>query len=108
MIGAIILLVLLTGGCISIDTELQVPDQTVKPTLTGEDCVSIVLGIGVGTVRMSEAMKHGKQYGEQETPYGPERITTAEAPIRRIHSVMLRDDAGFGFGSRCIQIKGEP
>ena len=35
MIVALILLVLLTSGCIMIDTDLQLPDETVKPMVTG-------------------------------------------------------------------------
>lgn len=62
----LIVLILLTGGCISIGAELQVPDQTVKPTLTGEDCVSIVFGFGFGTARMSEAMQ--APHAEEEQP----------------------------------------
>ena len=50
-------LILLTSGCIMIDTDLQLSDETVKPVLTGEDCVGIYFGIGTGTVRMTEAIK---------------------------------------------------
>ena len=105
-----ILLVLLSTGCIMIDMELQVPDQTVQPMLTGEDCVSFYFGIGTGTVRMTEAMKtyHNVQQQRQSTS-GPDKVTVRGALlIRRIHSVVLRDQGALGFGRRCIEIKGEP
>jgi hypothetical protein len=106
----ILVLVLLTSGCIMIDTELQVPDETVKPMLTGEDCVGIYFGIGTGTVRMTEAMKtyHNVQ-DERQTPSGPKKVMVRGGLlIRHIHSVVLKDNAAFGFGKRCLEIKGEP
>lgn len=110
MIVALILLVLLTSGCIMIETDLQLPDETVKPMLTGEDCVGIYFGIGIGTVRMTEAMKtyHNVQQ-ERQTPLGPEKgMVRGALLIRRIHSVVLKDVGTLGFGRRCLEIKGEP
>ena len=93
-----------------IDADLRLPDETVKPMLTGEDCVGIYFGIGTGTVRMTEAMKtHHNVQEERQTPSGPEKVMVrAGLLIRRIHSVVLKDNAAFGFGKRCLVVTGEP
>ena len=105
-----ILIFLLMSGCIMIDADLRLPDETVKPMLTGEDCVGIYFGIGTGTVRMTEAMKtHHNIQEELQTSSGPEKITVRGGLlIRRVHSVVLKDNAVFGFGKRCLVVTGEP
>ena len=45
MVAHLFLVFLLSSGCISIDTDLRVRDEAVKPMLTGEDCVGIYFGI---------------------------------------------------------------
>ena len=106
MIAAILILVLLTSGCINVDKELQVPDETVQPILTGEDCVGIYFGMVTGTVQMTEAMK---SYHNIPQIVGSERVTVRGGLlIRRIHSVVLKDRGALGFGSRCLEVKGEP
>jgi hypothetical protein len=69
--------------------------------------VTIFLGFGVGTVRMRDAMQ-SRPYVERQTAHGSIRERQAPAMIRRVHSVILKDVAGFGFGSRCLEISGEP
>ena len=66
------------------------------------DCVSIFLGFGVRDAMQS------RPYVEQQTAYGSIRERQAPALIRRVHSVILKDVAGFGFGSRCLEFSGEP
>lgn len=100
-----LLVALLLSGCIMIDTKLQLPDPNVKPTLTGEDCVSI-LGFGIGTVRMGEAMQ-GRHFVSQPGTYG-QMVRVPDAPIRRIHSVLLKESTGLFFGQRCLEVTGEP
>lgn len=100
----LIVLILLISGCMHSKTEVQKPDETVQPMLTGEDCVGIYFGIATGTVRMTEAMKtyHNVQQG-------PEKVWVRSGLlIRRIHSVVLKDEGVLGFGSRCLEVKGEP
>ena len=110
MIQALLIVVLLTSGCISIDTDLQLRDETVKPMLTGEDCVRIYFGIGTGSVRMTEAMKtHHNVQEERQTTSGLEKVTVRGGLlIRRIHSVVLKENAALGFGKRCLAVTGEP
>jgi hypothetical protein len=110
MVAHLFLIFLLTSGCISIDTDLRVRDETVKPMLTGEDCVGIYFGIGTGSVRMTEAMKtHHNVQEERRTTSGLEKVTVRGGLlIRRIHSVVLKDNAAFGFGERCLEVTGEP
>jgi hypothetical protein len=99
---------LLMTSCIMIDAELQVPDETVKPELTGEDCVPIIFGIGIGTVRMQDALHVGNLEGTQ-TSLGYVYNKGSDVRIRRVHSIVLQDRAGFlGFGARCVQVTGEP
>lgn len=104
---AMIFMMLLTTGCIMIDTELQLPDETVQPQLTGEDCVNIIFGIGIGTVKMREALNVGSSQGVQ-TSMGYVVRKGPGAQIRRVHSIVLKDVAGLGFGARCLQVTGEP
>ena len=105
-----ILIFLLMSGCIMIDADLRLSDETVKPMLTGEDCVRIYFGIGIGSVRMTEAMKtHHNVQEVLQTTSGLERVTVRGGLlIRRIHSVVLKDNAVFGFGKRCLVVTGEP
>lgn len=71
------------------------------------DSVIIFLGFGVGTVHMRDAMQ-SRPYVERQTAYGSIRERQAPVMIRRVHSVIPKDVAGFGFGSRCLKISGEP
>jgi hypothetical protein len=110
MMYILLLLALLMSGCMSSKTELQKPDETVQPMLTGEDCVGIYFGIATGDVRMTEAMKtHHNVQEVRQTSSGTERVTVhGGLLIRRIHSVVLKDNAVFGFGERCLVVTGEP
>ena len=102
----LIVLLLLTTGCINVDTALRLPDETVQPMLTGEDCVGIYFGIATGTVQMTEAMK---SYHNVQQTLGSEKVTVRGGLlIRRIHSVVLKERGFFGFGERCIVVTGEP
>jgi len=103
----IILLSVLLSGCILIDTELRMPDETVQPRLTGEDCVPIILGIGIGTARMRDAMR-AAPIEEKQTAWGYQYTKGPEVQIARVHRMILKDGAAFGFGWRCIQVTGEP
>ena len=52
--------------------ELQVPNQTVRPMLTGEDCVPLIFGISIATVRITEALKtYHNVRQERQTTLGP-------------------------------------
>lgn len=96
-----LLLCSVLAGCVSIDIELAVPNSSVQPRLVGEDCVGIYFGIGFGTARAKDALRsHApRAYGAPVVANGP--------MIHRIHSITLKDDMGFGFGQRCIEVKGE-
>ena len=107
LIAATLILALFMSGCISINTDLQLPDENVKPQLTGQDCVNIVFGFGIGDVSMREAMKTSPNTGRQ-TAYGYVYEKQPATVIRRVHSVSLKEFAAFGVGSRCLEVKGEP
>lgn len=103
----LLVLVFLLSDCVSIDIELQMPDETVKPMLTGEDCVSIILGFGLGTVRMREAMQT-QPIVERQTAYGSVRERQKVTTIRHVHSMMLKEETAFVMGRRCLVVTGEP
>lgn len=90
-----------------VDTDLQARDETVKPLLTGEDCVYMAFGIQIGNVRMSNAL-HGKRYEDRQGKFGYEQVRLPDELIRHIHSVVLIDRFGLGFGHRCLEVSGEP
>src|SRR4030095_15317273 len=94
-----ILIFLLMSGCIMIDADLRLPDETVKPMLTGEDCVRIYFGIGTGSVRRTEAMKtHHNVQEVLQTTSGLERVTVRGGLlIRRLPLIILKDKSLFGF-----------
>ena len=58
---------------------------------------------------MSEAMKTRQIAQRPSSAWGQERYAIAGPSIHRIHSLVLKDRAGlFGFGERCLEVKGEP
>jgi hypothetical protein len=95
------LLLLLISGCISIRTELQPPNAAVKPVLEGSDCTPIILGIGIGTNTYANALHDGQ-------PHGSYQSLTPSQTIKSIHSARLDEGAFLMFGSRCLEVTGEP
>lgn len=95
LVGAMAML----AGCINITTELQLPNPAVKPVLYGQDCVPIILGIGLGTNRYTSALDDGHSGSDWRK----------RVPIHAVHSAVLTD---MGFlnliGSRCLEVTGEP
>lgn len=51
-------------GCMNLTTRLQADDVTVKDSNQGEDCVPIVLGIGIGTAMVEDAMMKARNLEE--------------------------------------------
>lgn len=94
-------LTIMLTGCINITTELRPVNEAVKPVLKGHDCTTIAFGIGLGTNRMSEALRTG--YAQDD------EFEHAPRAIRTIHSVTLTDTAFLNLGgSRCLEVTGEP
>ena len=54
MIAAIVIIFLLTGGCININTRLQPEDPSVKEVLRGTDCVSPCFLVSVSEQQQSK------------------------------------------------------
>ena len=102
MIVAVVLLVVLMTGCIMIDMDLQMPNEAVQPTLHGSDCVPIILGFGIGTIHLQQALVSEKRFAD------PTRGSVRGPRIRKIHSLQMTDVAGLGFGERCLKVTGEP
>ena len=61
-----VLVVLGLAGCMNMTMRLQPDDLTVKPTYEGSDCVTILLGIGVGTATVDAAMANGRSMTSME------------------------------------------
>lgn len=98
MIAVIVVLVLLTGGCINVSIRLQPEDSSVKEVLRGTDCVPIVLGIGFGTASIANAMAYGHPIGDLRGP-----ITR----ITKMRRVTLTDYVIVFLADRCIEVVGE-
>ena len=58
------LFTLVLSGCINITTELQPSNADVQGVLMGEDCSPIVLGMGLGTNTIENALKDGRPKGD--------------------------------------------
>ena len=100
-------LILLTS-CIDVDVQQIRPDPSVKPVLTGKDCVHlIILPIMIGRVTTEAAMANA---GREETfidPVAGRQTRVIASPITRIHSIET-NEFGFPFyGSKCVTVTGE-
>jgi hypothetical protein len=98
MIAVLLILILLTGGCINVSTRLQPEDSSVKEVLRGTDCVPIVLGIGFGTASIDKAMVDAHPVGD---PRGPVSRMT------KVRRVTLTDYVIVFLADRCIEAVGE-
>ncbi|HEX6531414.1 MAG TPA: hypothetical protein VF019_02220 [Nitrospira sp.] len=98
MVTIIVVLILVTGGCINVSTRLQPEDLSVKEVLRGTDCVPIVLGIGFGTASIDKAMVDAYPLGD---PRGP---VTRMTKVRR---VTMTDYFIVFVADRCVEVVGE-
>lgn len=101
LIIAVLFLALAVTGCMNLTTRLQADDVTVKETHEGNDCVSIILGIGIGTATVEAARSNGKS---------PADAGYAGVPlyqIQKIRRLQFSDYQFWGFGARCIEVTGE-
>jgi hypothetical protein len=101
------LLMLILSGCINITTELQPSNPDVKGVLMGEDCTPIVLGMGLGTNTIENALKDGRPE-EDVGEFRPRIKLNSRTPITRIRMIQLSEFYVLLVGSRCIQVLGEP
>jgi len=69
-------------GCINIDTNLQPTDPSIKPTVRGEDCTAIILGLGFGTNTVEQAMDKGRISRNPERPERSEPADSEHYPAR--------------------------
>src|SRR5207249_11778874 len=101
------LLPLILSGCINITTELQPSNADVQGILLGEDCTPIVLGMGLGTNTIENALKDGRPKGDVKEFRARIKLNS-RTPITRIRTIQLSEFYVLLVGSRCIQILGEP
>jgi hypothetical protein len=107
---AVLFSALAISGCMNLTTRLQPDDLTVKDSHQGEDCVPILLGIGIGTatVEMAMAQAHdiaAKERARQARKYEDRRYRIE--PIGKIRRLQFSDYQFLGFGARCIEVTGE-
>jgi hypothetical protein len=102
-----LLLAMLLSGCINITNELQPSNPGVQAVLIGADCSPIVLGMGLGTNTIENAMKDGRVLGDPGDFRSRIKLNDRTA-ITRIRTVQLTDFYVLLIGSSCVQVIGEP
>lgn len=101
------LFTLVLSGCINITTELQPSNADVQGVLMGEDCSPIVLGMGLGTNTIENALKDGRPKGDVGEFRSRVKLNSRTS-ITRIRTIQLSEFYVLLVGSRCIQVLGEP
>lgn len=97
-----LLIVLLLPGCAFYTSELTVPVPGVAQTLEGSSCAPFLLGLGMGSLSLTEAMATAHALPEHGSDnVGPKR------PITRLSVVSTEDASILIFGWRCINAKGD-
>ena len=97
----------LCAGCINITTELQPPNEDVKPLLEGEDCTPVILSMGLGTNTIERAKKDGRPL-EGTEEFRSRFKLDGPTTINRIRTIHVTDFYILLIGSRCLQVIGEP
>lgn len=98
------------SGCMNLTTRLQADDLTVKATHEGNDCVPIILGIGIGTATVENAMANARDieaYERARQAIKHEERRYRIEPIVKIRRLQFSDYALLGFGSHCLEVTGE-
>ena len=103
----VFLIPVVVSGCINITTELQPSNADVQGVLLGEDCSPIVLGMGLGTNTIDNALKDGRPKGDVGEFRTRVKLNSRTA-ITRIRTIQLSEFYVLLVGSRCIQVLGEP
>lgn len=102
MKGWIVFCPLLLSGCLNLTTEIMPTNPAVTgETVTGSDCVPMILGILVGTATVDQAIKRDRMEAPRsylEHVIGP--------PIRQIKAIRINDYGFLGFGARCVEVEG--
>ena len=86
----VFLIPVVVSGCINITTELQPSNADVKAVLLGEDCTPIVLGLGLGTNRIEDALKDGRPFGDLGE-FRPRVQLNGRTTIARIRTIQLSE-----------------
>lgn len=105
---AIFLGVLTLSGCMNLTTRLQPDDVTVTESHQGEDCVPILLGIGIGTATVESATAKARNIAEVVRAQSSRNYVAVPADaIRKVRRLQFSDYQFLGFGARCIEVTGE-
>ena len=113
----IIVLSILMAGCVNLDLRSMVPNQAVKPTQTGYDCVYQwgPIPIIIGTNTAEKAMASAGHDEVATTNLIDSRGKTVGAssrfvssPISKVHSIEVQQRLFlFFYNEICIQVTGE-
>ena len=102
----LMVLILLTSGCINITTRLEPEDTSINEVLQGSDCVSMILGFGFGTATIDRARADARQFGEPTVGLGHQQGHSSQT-ITRVRRVQATDRQYMLFGSKCVEVVGE-
>ena len=99
------LILLCLTGCVNMTQRPHVDDLTARDSHYGEDCIPMLLGVGIGTATVEHAM--ASAYVRKSLDYYQVYQRRFE-PIDHIRPVEISDYQFLGFGARCIEVTGEP
>ena len=105
--GLLFLLPVALSGCINVANQLQPVNADVKDVLIGEDCAPIVLGMGLGTNTVEQAMEDGRILGDVGDFRSRIKLND-RTPITRIRTIQITNFYVLLVGSSCIKVIGEP
>jgi len=103
----LLLLPVVLSGCINIANQVQPVNPDVKDVLIGEDCTPLVLGLGLGTNTVEQAMQDGRIMREAGEFRSRIKMNDRTA-ITRIRTIQVTDFYVLLVGSSCIKVIGEP
>jgi hypothetical protein len=105
--GLLSLLPMVLSGCINIANQVQPVNPDVKDVLIGEDCTPLVLGMGLGTNTVEQAMQDGRIMGDVGSFRSRIKLNDRTA-ITRIRTIQVTDFYVLLVGSSCVKVIGEP
>ena len=99
---AIMVMLLLCGGCMNMTASLQPENASVPEIREASDCVPIILGFAYGHVSIDKALKNKADHNYIYTG----RLEPAR-PITNIRRIQIHDYQFLFFGARCVEVVGE-
>ena len=104
MLVLVLLLGALLGGCYNISTQVMPENPDVKAAIAGEDCSSIIFGVGFGKSTIAAAQRSNFHVPGDSSSYRSDVST----PITKIRTINIRESYIVIGGERCVEVIGEP